>query len=223
MLVKIASPKLGGSAELEYNEEAWTKLSVIRCKDSRVSNNIAELMKKVSVNVTYDKENRYGLIEAGKAVDNDFYKIDLEGVGTDNAAAVRFCLLASGIEVGDFNTRVEADVLLSTTKFDVFEVVNDLKIGDILVTKTPGDTVIVVDIEQEQEKPSLARYNNDNQKNIKKLQKDLNYVLKMNLNINGNLDEATVDAINQFKGKYGLKIDGKYDADAYNKMKELLQ
>lgn len=54
---------------------------------------------------------------------------------------------AMGIDVGNFNTSSEVDCILKSGKFTK-EVINserDCKIGDILVTKTKGHTVICVD------------------------------------------------------------------------------
>ena len=54
------------------------------------------------------------------------------------------------------------------------------------------------------------------------LQRDLNYVLGLNLVADGVVGAKTVEAIKQFQKKYGLTVDGSYGPASYNKMKALL-
>ena len=65
---------------------------------------------------------------------------------TDCSALVRACCWVAGVPVGAFNTSSELKALLATNAF--VQVTSwsekDLRVGDILVTKTKGHTAIVV-------------------------------------------------------------------------------
>lgn len=64
----------------------------------------------------------------------------------DCSELVRGCCIQAGFDPGDFNTSNEVSVLMETKRFTKFEVKSekDVQNGDILVTKTKGHTVIVV-------------------------------------------------------------------------------
>lgn len=72
-------------------------------------------------------------------------------VEADCSALVRVCCLYAGIQVGDFNTASELETLRKTGQFEILK--DDrhckgstyLKRGDILVTRTKGHTVVVLD------------------------------------------------------------------------------
>lgn len=71
-------------------------------------------------------------------------------VEVDCSALVRVCCLYAGIQVGDFNTASELETLRKTGAFEILK--DDkrckestyLKRGDILVTRTKGHTVVVL-------------------------------------------------------------------------------
>ena len=90
-------------------------------------------------NLGYDQSNRLGVCKYG--IDT---KIKTE---CDCSALVRQCIKeALGVDVGNFTTSNERKVLVNSGLFDDFEYSNEkLYVGDILVTKTKGHTVVVVE------------------------------------------------------------------------------
>ena len=90
-------------------------------------------------NIGYDQSNRLGVCKYG--IDT---KIKTE---CDCSALVRQCIKeALGVDVGNFTTSNERKVLVNSGLFDDFEYSNEkLYVGDILVTKTKGHTVVVVE------------------------------------------------------------------------------
>ena len=115
---------------------------VLRAKDDRVAEKLAEAMKIAcdNKNIGYDQSERYGIIKHGINT-----KVKTE---CDCSSLVRACIIyASGKDVGDFNTSNERSVILKSGLFkDVgsYKQGDTLYNGDILVTRTKGHTVIVV-------------------------------------------------------------------------------
>ena len=115
---------------------------VLRAKDDRVAEKLAEAMKIAcdNKNIGYDQSERYGVIKHGINT-----KVKTE---CDCSSLVRACIIyASGKDVGDFNTSNERSVILKSGLFkDVgsYKQGDTLYNGDILVTRTKGHTVIVV-------------------------------------------------------------------------------
>ena len=115
---------------------------VLRAKDDRVAEKLAEAMQIASdnKNIGYDQSERYGIIKHGINT-----KVKTE---CDCSSLVRACIIyASGKDVGDFNTSNERSVILQSGLFkDVgsYKQGDTLYNGDILVTRTKGHTVIVV-------------------------------------------------------------------------------
>ena len=114
---------------------------VLRAKDDRVAEKLAEAMQIASENknIGYDQSERYGIIKHGINT-----KVKTE---CDCSSLVRACIIyASGKDVGDFNTSNERPVILKSGLFDdmgTYKVGDTLYNGDILVTRTKGHTVIV--------------------------------------------------------------------------------
>ena len=128
------------STQKFYNHsKGW---SVLRAKDNKVAEKLAEAMQIASdnKNIGYDQSERYGIIKHGINT-----KVKTE---CDCSSLVRACIIyASGKDVGDFNTSNERSVILKSGLFkDVgsYEQGDTLYNGDILVTRTKGHTVIVV-------------------------------------------------------------------------------
>jgi hypothetical protein len=57
---------------------------------------------------------------------------------------------------------------------------------------------------------------------VKNLQKDLNYVMKSGLDVDGDFGTKTETALKSFQKKYGLTVDGIYGSNSKKKMKSLL-
>ena len=131
------------------HSKGWRVIRPISVGDAAM---IATCMENACKNnhVGYDQGQRNTLHNAAKKVGFDVDEVVYD-VETDCSALVRVCCAFAGITVGDFNTSSEANALLKT---DLFVEKSDskytkssdyLKRGDILVTKSKGHTVIVLD------------------------------------------------------------------------------
>lgn len=115
---------------------------VLRAKDDRVAEKLAEAMKIAcgNKNIGYDQSERYGVIKHGISA-----KVKTE---CDCSSLVRACIIhAFGKDVGDFNTANERIILLKSGLFTdagSYRIGELLYNGDILVTRTKGHTAIVV-------------------------------------------------------------------------------
>lgn len=116
---------------------------ILRPKCAEIANKIATNMKIAcnNPNIGYDQGNRFGIITYGV---NTKTKTEC-----DCSSLVRQCVKeASGIDPGNFSTANEVSVLQATNLFETkksYTNGTDLYTGDVLVTKTKGHTVIVVD------------------------------------------------------------------------------
>ena len=116
---------------------------ILRPKDANIAKKIASNMKTAcnNKNIGYDQGNRLGVMKYGV---NSKVKTE-----TDCSALVRACVKgASGKDPGNFSTLNEADVLEKSGLFEkliTYKSGATLYTGDILITKTKGHTVIVVE------------------------------------------------------------------------------
>ena len=153
---KITGGKVGDQTGKEVSIQNWYKSSkgwiVIRALDDKVREKIAYAMEGACANnnIGYDQTNRNGLYNNCKNFGFDPRKVTVK-TETDCSATVRVCVHYAGITVGDFNTSTEKNMLQKTGKFQIItssSVCNsstNLMRGDILVTKTKGHTVVVLD------------------------------------------------------------------------------
>lgn len=140
----------------EVSTQAWYLHSkgwvVLRAKDSTLREKIAHNMENICANdnIGYCQDHRATLTSEAKAYGYDASKVTKK-VEVDCSEAVRNCLLYAGITVASFSTATEASALMAT---GAFEKLTDSKYcnssdyllrGDILVTKTKGHTVAVLD------------------------------------------------------------------------------
>lgn len=148
----VAGDQTGG----EVATQAWYLHSkgwvVLRAKNAAVREKIARNMESICANdnIGYCQDHRATLTSAAKAYGYDASKVT-QKVEVDCSEAVRNCLLYAGITVASFSTATEASALVAT---GAFEKLTDSKYcnssdyllrGDILVTKTKGHTVVVLD------------------------------------------------------------------------------
>ena len=119
---------------------------MLRPKDKEVARKIGLAMIEACLNnnIGYDQSGRYGVITCLQKYGR-LAKIN-EATEADCSSLVRACCNQAGIKVGDFNTSNEVAVLSRTGAFE--RAVNitataKLCMGDILVTRTKGHTVIV--------------------------------------------------------------------------------
>lgn len=166
MAVRVGSAKgdeygeaSGGRAGDQTGGEVGTQLWYVhpkgwngmRAKDSKVADKIAYAMEAACKNnlIGYDQSQRLTLYTEAKKVGFDPAKVTT-ACETDCSALVRVCLAYAGIMVGDFYTGNEVDTIMATGKF--IRIPNAQLTssayahkGDILVTKTTGHTVVVLD------------------------------------------------------------------------------
>lgn len=167
MAVRIGSARIdergkatGGQAGDQTGREVCTEnwyLSnqgwyVIRAKSDTARNKIAQDMEYACANnnIGYDQSQNQTLWNAASKVGYNCSKVTTK-CETDCARLVRVCVWYAGIHAGDFYTGNEVSVLKSTGAFDILTDSKYcsssayLKRGDILVTRTKGHTVVVLD------------------------------------------------------------------------------
>lgn len=139
------------------HEKGWY---VIRAKDRSVAKLIAKNMKAICNNdkIGYSYwDNCYGLYNESKQYGYDASKVKTP-CDTNCAKAVWVCALYAGCKVADFNTGNEVEKFLATKQFDVLKddatckKANKLLEGDILVTRTKGHTVVVLNDDEAMDK-----------------------------------------------------------------------
>jgi hypothetical protein len=160
-MVTIASARIdengnahGGRAGDQTGQEVCTQKfyqhkkgwDCLRFKNAKVGNDLAGFMLVICNNkhIGYDQYHRNDLfneISKGKLpqdIDHD--------ISTDCSATIRSLLWLAGIKTQDFTTANEKSVLLATGQFEYISNVSEgmLRVGDILVTKSKGHTVMVV-------------------------------------------------------------------------------
>lgn len=125
---------------------------VIRAKDEKVREAIAHNMESIckNDNIGYCQTHRSTLTTASKPYNYDASRVTTK-VEVDCSEAVRNCVLYAGINTLSFSTATEVNALRNTGEFDI---ITDTKItnhpdyllrGDILVTRSKGHTVVVLD------------------------------------------------------------------------------
>lgn len=159
----ISGGKAGDQTGREVAEESYYshKLGwyMLRAKDSEKARKIGLAMIEACLNdnIGYDQSGRYGVIECLK-VYGRIAKIN-KPTEADCSSLVRVCCIQAGIQVGDFNTASEVSVLERTGAFHKAVAVTPntkLQMGDILVTRSKGHTVIVTEgYPREDEKPAV--------------------------------------------------------------------
>ena len=228
-----------------YNHSyGWAGL---RPKSMIDAERIAYAMEAACANddIGYDQYQRNTLYNVASKVSFDPSRVKTK-CETDCSALVRVCCAYAGIMVNDFNTSTEKAVLMKTGKFDEFVVngKNSLRRGDILVTKRKGHTCVVVggSLEKKAESPKKSRaydgiypalpprgfYQEGDgittltnyPTQIKRVQMLMNWLLDMNLSIDGRYGPNTAKAVNKFKKKVGLKQDGCFNKSTLNAAKE---
>ena len=148
--------KAGDQTGREVSTQLWYLHSkgwiVIRAKAPAVREAIAKNMEAAcqNDNIGYCQGHRGTTTAAAKPYDYDLSKVNT-AVETDCSELVRCCVLYAGIHVNSFSTANEVAALRQTGQFDILEKDEYCKAsdyllrGDILVTKTKGHTVVVLD------------------------------------------------------------------------------
>ena len=152
---KARGGKAGDQNGNEVSTQAWYKHKkkwvVLRPISRELGQKIAYDMQAACDNphIGYDQGQRLTLYNAAKSVDFDCARVTTN-VETDCSALVRVCCAYAGIMVSNFTTSNEASILMNSGYFVKFtdskytDSPDYLRAGDILVTKTQGHTVVVL-------------------------------------------------------------------------------
>jgi len=138
----------------EVGTQAWYLHSKgwkgLRAKDRAVANKIATAMERACANdkIGYDQDQRLTLYQQASKCGFDPGKVTT-ACETDCSALVRVCLAYAGIKTPDFYTGNEYEIIYDTGKFTKIPAAQltssaYARKGDILVTKTTGHTVVVL-------------------------------------------------------------------------------
>lgn len=131
------------------HDKGWV---VIRAKDETVRKKIAQDMRYIceNDNIGYSYNlNRRGLVNAAKQYNYDASRVRVK-CETDCSMSAVCCIRFAGVNVEDFTTANEVEKCKSTGAFDILtddkycKSSDYLLEGDILVTKTMGHTVVVL-------------------------------------------------------------------------------
>ena len=194
--------------------------NILRAKDSAVAANIALAMTVAcnNPNIGYNQARRLDIIKAGTHA--------TAPTSCDCSSLVRQCIRESGIDVGNFTTANECNVLMGTGQFEKLTYTNGtaLFLGDIIVTKTKGHTCVVTSGATRSESVQIATptvKNGSRGSNAKLLQHNLNQCGDR-LEEDGIFGKLSTQALKEWQAQNGLVVDGIYGAKSASKMKTLL-
>lgn len=232
----------GGKAGDQTGKEVcirnWYKHSkgwrVLRCTDPIKAGMIADAMRAATENnkIGYDQGQRLTLYDQASKVGFDPGKVNV-ACETDCSALVRVCLAYAGITVGNFRTPTEADMLMATGMFveligAAYTDSSDyLRVGDVLVTRTQGHTVVVLTDGPMagEDAPVDAGYELGDRL-LKKgcigpdVQELQNALIALHYDCgsygaDGDFGSDTERAVKAFQAAEGLEVDGKFGAKSY--------
>ncbi len=194
---------------------------VVRAKSANVASSIALSMTIAcnNPNIGYNQARRLDIIKAGTHA--------TQPTSCDCSSLVRQCVRESGIEVGNFTTANEASVLMATGQFEKIAYTKNttLYLGDILVTKTKGHTVVVTSGATRSKSVPIAQptvKNGTRGANVKLLQQNLN-ACGYKLEEDGIFGKLSTQALKEWQAQNGLVADGIYGKKSEAKMKEILR
>ena len=149
---------------------------MLRAKDSDKARKIGLAMVEASLNnnIGYDQSGRYGVINCLKKYGR-ITKIN-EATEADCSSLVRACCIQAGINVGDFNTASEVAVLEKTGAFNKAVAVTPntkLQVGDILVTRSKGHTVIVTESDSKPETQPKTKPGSKTKKSVEEVAEEV--------------------------------------------------
>lgn len=214
-----ASPDYKGEVSMQnfyVSSKGWY---ILRAKNPDIASKIALAMTIAcnNPNIGYNQARRLDIIKAGTHA--------TQPTSCDCSSLVRQCVRESGIEVGNFTTANEASVLMATGHFDkyVYTKGSDLYLGDILVTKTKGHTVIVTSGATRNPNsvavPTVKMGTKGD--NARLLQHNLNQ-FGYKLEEDGIFGKLSTAALVRWQHANGLTADGIYGKKSEAKMKELI-
>lgn len=214
---------------------------VLRPIDSQIADRIAQDMEYAIANrgVGYDQWERNSLYKYASWVGFDISKVTTP-CETDCSALVRVCCAYAGVMgLGDdFRTHNEAARLLGTGEFveltgsDYTEKSKYLRRGDILVTKTSGHTVVVLnDGSKANEQPTREDENTvtitlsilkrgakgGEVWTLQTILRAMGYNLGV-YGVDSDFGGATESAVKQYQKTKGLEADGVVGEQTWNKL-----
>ena len=149
---------------------------MLRPKEAAVARKIGLAMVEACLNnnIGYDQSGRYGVIECLK-IYGRLAKIN-KATEADCSSLVRACCIQADINVGDFNTANEVAVLEKTGAFNKAVAVTPstkLQIGDILVTRSKGHTVIVTESDYKPETQPKTKPGSKTKKSVEEVAEEV--------------------------------------------------
>ena len=219
---------------LKDEEEAREGWRVLRCTDTVKAGMIADAMQAACDNakIGYDQGHRLTLYDQASKVGFDPGKVTV-ACETDCSALVRVCLAYAGITVGNFRTPTQRDMMMATGMFveligTAYTDSSDyLRVGDVLVTRTQGHTVVVLSNGPlaAENAPVDAGYELGDRMlkkgcvgpDVQELQKALAGLGYDGgtYGADGDFGSATERAVKAFQTAEGLEADGKFGAKSY--------
>ena len=226
--------KAGDQNGKEVMTQKWYLSSkgwrVVRAKSREVALKIAECMDAACKNskIGYDQWQRHTLYNNAKAVGFDVSKVT-KACETDCSALVRVCCAYAGITgiPESFRTGNMVDNLIKTGAFTELKgskytnQSNFLGRGDILITRTAGHTVVVMEDGPKyegaaEEKPAqlgdrLLKHGSEGA-DVKLMQE---YLIQLGYDLgkwgaDGDYGDATEIAVTRFQRDAGIEADGDY-------------
>lgn len=214
-----ANPDYKGEVSMQnfyVSSKGWY---ILRAKNPDIASKIALAMTIAcnNPNIGYNQARRLDIIKAGTHATSP--------TSCDCSSLVRQCVRESGIEVGNFTTANEVSVLMATGQFEKIPYTKgtQLYLGDILVTKTKGHTVIVTSGATRNPDsvavPTVKMGTRGN--NARLLQHNLNQC-GASLEEDGIFGKLSTAALIRWQYANGLSPDGIYGKKSEAKMKELI-
>lgn len=224
----------------EVSTQAWYKHKkgwrVFRAKDSKKAKKIAEAMRIICAdnNVGYDQYQRNTLYNLLSKNGFNIRNINTN-VETDCSALVRVCCMYAGIELPNFTTVNEANVLLKSGEFVELKgsKYTDQSIylgeGDILNTCTQGHTVVVIsngskyEVTVDADSYTLGERTLENGMegtDVKTLQ---SFLIELDYDCgkwgaDGDFGDSTEIAVRKFQDDHDLNADGIYGPKSHEAM-----
>lgn len=214
------TPDYKGEVSMQNFYVASKGWYILRAKNPEIASNIALAMTIAcnNPNIGYNQAKRLDIIKDGT--------YSAKPTSCDCSSLVRQCVSEAGIAVGNFTTANECAVLMATGQFDklTYKTGTTLYLGDILVTKTKGHTVIVTSGATRSQNaiatPTVKMGSKG--ENAKLLQHNLNQC-GATLEEDGIFGKLSTAALVRWQYANKLTADGIYGNKSYNKMKEILQ
>ena len=215
---------------LEVSTQKWYLHAkgwyVLRAKDAAAREKIAVAMERACANnnIGYSQPTRLTLFNNVKAFGFDPAKTT-KPVNTDCSALVRVCVHYAGITVDNFITSNEVSMLMATGKFELFKDDDHCKSsdhllrGDILVTRTKGHTVVVLNdgAKADQEPETIVYKLGDRILKNGMTGDDVNELQTMLISLDygcgiwgadGEFGDSTQNAVERFQTAHGCMVDG---------------